>query len=140
MHEDIEGELKGKTLQVYLYMLKRNEPVGVREVQRDLNFSSPSVASYHLDKLISLNLVAKDDYGRYYIAKKAEIRMLESYVNILGYTIPRLAFFAVFFTSLLIAYTILNYVSLNIHALAFAIIASAAFWFETIRLWKRRPF
>ncbi len=140
MHENIEGELKGKTLQVYLYMLKRNEPVGVREVQRDLNFSSPSVASYHLDKLISLNLVAKDDYGRYYIAKKAEISMLESYVNILGYTIPRLAFFAVFFTSLLIAYTILNYSSLNIHAVAFAIIASAAFWFETIRLWKRRPF
>jgi hypothetical protein len=121
-------------------MLKRNEPVGVREVQRDLNFSSPSVASYHLDKLISLNLVAKDDYGRYYIAKKAEISMLESYVNILGYTIPRLAFFAVFFTSLLIAYTVLNYSSLNIHAVAFAIIASAAFWFETIRLWKRRPF
>jgi hypothetical protein len=120
-------------------MLKRNEPVSVREVQRDLNFSSPSVASYHLDKLISLNLVAKDDYGRYYIAKKAEISMLESYVNILGYTIPRLAF-AVFFTSLLIAYTVLNYSSLNIHAVAFAIIASAAFWFETIRLWKRRPF
>jgi|GEM_PF-1549055 transcriptional regulator, ArsR family len=54
IHENIEGELKGKTPQVYLYMLKRNEPVGVREVQRDLDFSSPSVASYHLDKLISL--------------------------------------------------------------------------------------
>ncbi|MEM0364189.1 MAG: hypothetical protein QW450_02245 [Candidatus Nitrosocaldus sp.] len=141
MHDDaVEKVLKGKTLQVYLYLLKRDEPVGVREIQRDLNFSSPSVASYHLDKLMSINLVAKDGYGRYYIAKKAEISILESFVSILGYTIPRLTFFAIFFTTLLITYLIVNYSSLNIHALIFAIIASIAFWFETIRLWRRRPF
>ncbi|MEM0367560.1 MAG: hypothetical protein QW572_05435 [Candidatus Nitrosocaldus sp.] len=141
MYDDaIEKGLKGKTLQVYLYLLKRDEPVGVREIQRDLNFSSPSVASYHLDKLITLSLVAKDDYGRYYIARKAELSILESFVNILGYTIPRLTFFAIFFTTLLITYLVVNHSSLNIHALIFAIIASSAFWFETIRLWKRRPF
>ena len=40
----IEFELRGKTLKVYLYVLKQGKPVGVREVQRELGFSSPSVA------------------------------------------------------------------------------------------------
>jgi predicted DNA-binding transcriptional regulator len=138
--DDVESKLKGKTLQIYLYLMKRNEPVGVREVQRDLNLSTPSLASYHLEKLIEMNLVDKDEHGRYYIARKADISILESYVNVLGYTIPRLAFFAVFFTSLLIAYSVFNIESLNIHAVVFALIASVVFWMEAMRLWRRRPF
>jgi len=138
--DDVESRLKGKTLQIYLYLMKRNEPVGVREVQRDLNLSTPSLASYHLEKLMEMNLVAKDEHGRYYISRKADISILESYVNVLGYTIPRLAFFAVFFTSLLIVYSVLNIESLNIHAVVFALIASVVFWMEAMRLWRRRPF
>ena len=34
----IEYELRGKTLKVYLYVLKQGKPVGVREVQRELGF------------------------------------------------------------------------------------------------------
>ncbi len=139
MPDDLEYRLKGKTLQVYIYLLKHDR-VGVREVQRDLDFSSPSVASYHLEKLIELGLVSKDEHGRYYVTKKADISILESYINILGYTIPRFVFFAIFFTSLLITYVIINYETINIHALVFAIIASAVFWFESIRLWLKRPF
>jgi hypothetical protein len=46
--EIIESELKGKTLLVYMHILKSKEPsVGVREIQRALSFSSPSVSSYH---------------------------------------------------------------------------------------------
>ena len=60
----IEDQLKGKTLQVYLYMIKKKEPVGVREVQRDLGFSSPSVANYHIDKLVELALSGQAEYGR----------------------------------------------------------------------------
>ncbi len=139
MPSDIENKLKGTTLQVYLYLLKHDK-VGVREVQRDLNLSSPSVASYHLDKLIDMGLVAKDEYGRYYIVKKADISILESYISVLGYTVPRLIFFALFFTTLLITYTILNYTTLNLHAFVFALIASISFWLESIRLWIKRPF
>lgn len=51
----IESELKGKTLLVYMHILKAgHETVGVREVQRTLGFSSPSVAAYHLQKLQDL--------------------------------------------------------------------------------------
>jgi len=136
----VERELKGKTLQVYVYMLKKKEPVGVREIQRDLNFSSPSVANYHIEKLVGLNLVGQDDYGRYYLAQKAQISVLESFVNIGGRTIPRMSFFAAFFTTLLIAYVVLNLHSINIHAVGFAIAGAAAFWFETVRVWRRRLF
>ncbi|HZT34798.1 MAG TPA: hypothetical protein VFA15_02685, partial [Nitrososphaera sp.] len=71
--DKIEEQLKGKTLQVYMYMIKRKEPVGVREVQRDLDFSSPSVANYHIDKLVQLALVGQDEYGRYYIIQKVQV-------------------------------------------------------------------
>jgi len=136
----VERELKGKTLQVYVYMLKKKEPVGVREIQRDLNFSSPSVANYHIEKLVSLNVVSQDEYGRYFLSQKAQISVLESFVNVGGRTIPRMSFFAAFFTTLLVAYVILNLQSLSIHAVGFAIAGATAFWFETVRVWRRRLF
>ncbi len=136
----MERELKGKTLQVYVYMLKKKEPVGVREIQRDLNFSSPSVANYHIEKLVSLNVVSQDEYGRYFLSQKAQISVLESFVNVGGRTIPRMSFFAAFFTTLLVAYVVLNLHAINIHAIGFAVAGAAAFWFETVRVWRRRLF
>ena len=50
--EKIESELKGNTLRVYWMLLQsQSAGVGVREVQRQLGFSSPALASYHLNKL-----------------------------------------------------------------------------------------
>lgn len=135
----IEDQLKGKTLQVYMYMVKRKEPVGVREVQRDLGFSSPSVANYHIDKLVELALISQDEYGRYYVVQKVQPGVLQAFVNIAGLAVPRLSFFAAFFTTMLIAYVLLNYNDLDIFAIGFAVAASAAFWFETIRVWVKRP-
>lgn len=138
--EKMERELRGKTLQVYVYLLKKREAVGVREIQRDLNFSSPSLVNYHLEKLTGLNLVSQDEYGRYYLSQKAQVSVLESFVSVGGRTIPRMSFFAAFFTTLLVAYVVLNINSINIHALAFAAAGTGAFWFETVRVWKRRLF
>lgn len=135
----IEDQLKGKTLQIYMYMVKRKEPVGVREVQRDLGFSSPSVANYHIDKLVELALVSQDDYGRYFVVQKIQPGVLQAFVNIGGLAVPRLSFFAAFFTTMLIAYVILNYNDLNIYAVGFAVAGSVAFWFETVRVWIKRP-
>ncbi|MEW6605569.1 MAG: hypothetical protein AB1351_12905, partial [Thermoproteota archaeon] len=84
----IEDHLKGKTLQIYMYMVKRKEPVGVREVQRDLGFSSPSVANYHIDKLVELALISQDDYGRYYVVQKIQPGVLQAFVNIGGLAVP----------------------------------------------------
>jgi predicted DNA-binding transcriptional regulator len=135
----IGDQLKGKTLQVYMYMIKKKEPVGVREVQRDLGFSSPSVATYHIDKLVELTLIGQDGYGRYYVVQKVQVGVLQAFVNIGGLTVPRLSFFAAFFTTMLIAYVLLNLDNLNVYAIGFALAGSVAFWFETIRVWIRRP-
>ena len=135
----IEDQLKGKTLQVYIYMINRKEPVGVREVQRNLGFSSPSVATYHIDKLVELTLVGQDEYGRYYVMQKVQVGVLQAFVNIGGLNVPRLSFFAAFFTTMLIAYIALNLENLDIYAIGFAIAGAIAFWIETIRVWMKRP-
>ncbi|HKU49412.1 MAG TPA: hypothetical protein VJP79_05645 [Nitrososphaera sp.] len=135
----IEDQLKGKTLQVYMYMIKKKEAVGVREVQRDLSFSSPSVANYHIEKLVELALVSQDEYGRYFVVQKVQVGVLQAFVNIGGLTVPRLAFFAAFFTTMLIAYLILNFNDLDVYAVGFATAGAVAFWFETARVWIKRP-
>jgi len=63
---EIEERLKGKTLRVYYYMLLAGRAVGIREVQRKLGFSSPSVAAYHLDKLVELGLAKKEVKGTFW--------------------------------------------------------------------------
>src|SRR5256885_5731466 len=60
----IEYELRGKTLKVYAYVLKQGKPVGVREVQRELGFSSPSVAYHHIEKLTRLGIIEQDTIDR----------------------------------------------------------------------------
>lgn len=135
----IEDQLKGKTLQVYMYMIKRKEAVGVREVQRDLTFSSPSVANYHIEKLIRLALVSQDEYGRYYVVQKVQVGVLQAFVNIGGLAVPRLLFFAAFFTTMLVAYLVLSFDSLDVFAIGFAVAGAVAFWAETARVWIKRP-
>ncbi|MER3407403.1 MAG: hypothetical protein C4292_00870 [Nitrososphaera sp.] len=135
----IEDQLKGKTLQVYMYMIRRKEAVGVREVQRDLAFSSPSVANYHIEKLVQLSLVAQDEYGRYFVVQKVQVGVLQAFVNVGGLAVPRLSFFAAFFTTMLVAYLVLKFDSLDVFAAGFAAAGSAAFWIETVRVWIRRP-
>ena len=39
---------------MYLYLLRHGRAMGVREIQKALDFSSPSVAFHHLDKLVEL--------------------------------------------------------------------------------------
>ena len=136
---NIEEQLKGKTLLVYMYMVKKKEPVGVREVQRELGFSSPSVATYHIDKLVELVLVNQDEYGRYFVVQKVQVGVLQAFVNIGGLAVPRLLFFAAFFTTALIAYLILNFENLEVYAIGFALAGAAAFWLETFRVWIKRP-
>ncbi|MEO9319368.1 MAG: hypothetical protein ABI361_01720 [Nitrososphaera sp.] len=134
----LEDILRGKTLMVYSYMIKRKEPIGVRELQRDLGFSSPSVATYHIEKLLGLSLVGQDEYGRYFVAQKVQVGVLQAFVNLGGFTFPRLTFFAAFFTTMLLAYIAFNLEHLDVYAVAFAVAGAGAFWYETVRVWTRR--
>ena len=135
----MEGELKGKTLQSYLFILKKGDPVGVTELQRGLGFKNPSLASYHLDKLIRLQLVEKDASGRYYLTKKVKVGVLRHFVSIGRYMLPRYIFYAALFSAMITLYTYRYWDSLNVFALIFGIIASLIFWYEAIRVWKMGP-
>ncbi|MEM2428761.1 MAG: ArsR family transcriptional regulator [Candidatus Bathyarchaeia archaeon] len=137
--EKIEYALKGKTLQVYMYLLRSRRGVGVREVQRALRFSSPSLAFHHLDKLEALGLVGKDAYGRYVVTRKVDVGVLSLFVNVLGYALPRYLFYASFFTTIVV-YQLLTMSTLNLMALTVALIAATILWFETFRIWRKRPF
>lgn len=135
-----ESELRGRTLRAYLFMLKNAKPVGVRELQRALGLSSPSVAYHHLDKLIRMGLIEKDQYGEYALIKSASVDVLQAFTQIGRLFVPRFTFYAVFFTTLLIGYVLIFSRNLDLFAIAFALFACFFAWYETIRTWKRRPF
>jgi DNA-binding transcriptional ArsR family regulator len=137
---DVDSELRGRTLQAYLYMLRGGKPVGVRELQRALSLSSPSVAYHHLEKLERLRLVEKDQYGEYALIKNVDVNVLQAFTHIGRLLVPRFIFYAVFFTTLLIGYALISQQGANIFALAFGIFAAAFAWFETLRTWSKRPF
>ncbi|MGA2198328.1 MAG: hypothetical protein ABSG45_00140 [Nitrososphaerales archaeon] len=138
--EKIEYELRGKTLKIYLYMLKQNRPVGVREVQRDLQLSSPSVAFHHIEKMVRLGVVEQDQLGNYVIAKKVDPGILQAFVNVGKFSLPRVGFYAVFFSTIAAAYVLSNLRFLDVYALVATLGGAAVFWYELFRIWRRRPF
>ena len=143
---ELEARLKGRTLQVYWYALKAGDSghgIGVREVQRALGFKSPSVALYHLEKLRELGLLTKTKTGEYHVAKEVKVGLLKFFVKLGRFRFPRFLLYAVFSTSLLIAYVILYPQTLtphNLMALLFGITSSLILWYETIKALRETPF
>jgi len=138
--ERIEYELRGKTLKVYLHLLRQGGSVGVREVQRELGFSSPSIAAHHMDKLLRLGIVEQDKYSNYVIAKKVDPSVLQAFVNVGRFTLPRVGFYAAFFSTIAAAYVVQNLQFLDIYALIGGVGGALAFWYEAWRAWRRKPF
>ncbi len=61
---EIVSKLKGNTLRTYWALLSSEDGVvGVRELQRELGFSSPALAAYHLNKLVDFNLAVNERGG-----------------------------------------------------------------------------
>ncbi len=139
----IESQLRGKTLIVYWFMLKaQTTPVGVREIQRALGLSSPSVAAHHLDKLLSLGLVERNMRGEYFLAREVKVGVLRFFTRLGRFMVPRYLFYSVWFTTMLLVYLVLYGPSGSIHnivAMIFGALASGILWFETIRLWMEKP-
>ena len=139
----LESALKGKTLLVYWYMLQQpNHTVGVREVQRALNFSSPSIAVHHLDKLQDLALVRKKGTGEYVLENEVKVGILKFFMRMGSIFVPRYFFYSVLFSTMLTAYLImcmLGQIAPAFYAIVFGAIASLIFWVETARLWRAKP-
>jgi len=137
----IASELKGNTLRVYWYVLNNTDKsIGVREVQRTLKFSSPTLALYHLEKLRDLGLVSKES-GEYRLVKEVKVDVLKVFVRVWRFFVPRFALYAVLFTALT-SYLITQVVRLDFYTFFGLLLggaASAIFWLETWKTWRQRP-
>ncbi len=139
--ERIASELKGNTLRVYWYVMNADkQTVGVREVQRALSFSSPTLALYHLDKLRDLGLVSKET-GEYRLIKEVKVDVLKQFMRVGRVFVPRFSLYAVFFTVLSVYYAlrigILDF--FTFFGLSFGVTGAGIFWFETWKAWRQQP-
>jgi len=140
----VEAELRGKALRVYWYFIRHSEkPLGVREVQRALGFSSPSVAMHHLEKLKGLELLKKNASGEYLLAREVKVGFLRMFTRLGRVILPRYLFYAVFISTMLATYVAVYPQNFNIHnivALTFGVAACVILWYETVRLLREAPF
>jgi len=140
----IESQLKGKTLLVYWYLLRSpSSRVGVREIQRSLSLSSPSVAAHHLEKLLSLGLVEKSMTGEYFLAQEVKVGLLRFFTRLGRFLVPRYLFYSLWLSTMFVIYLALYWPTGSIHniaAILFGSVANLILWFETVRLWREKPF
>lgn len=137
----IASELKGNTLRAYWALLgSENGVMGVRELQRKLGFSSPALAAYHLRKLEDLGLVVEEG-GDYRILREVKVGILEEFIKLGTFMLPRYVFYATLFTTLLVFFITqlreINFYSL--FGLIFGILGTSISWYETLRAWRQKP-
>jgi DNA-binding transcriptional ArsR family regulator len=141
---EFEYALRGKDWDVYWLLLKNGRPMSVRQVQKALRFSSPSVAQHHLERLRDLGLVQKQDVGgTYLLATEVKIGVLRHFVKLGRLLFPRYFFYAVFSTTAYFTYILLLMQGLtreNLFFIFFGAIVSIIFWYEALRVWSLKPF
>ncbi len=140
--EDVRSKLKGTTLRVYWHLLRSGKPTTIRRLQRSLGFSSPSVASYHLEKLMDMDLVKKNVMGDYELKKTVSLEVMSSFVRISHLMIPRYIFYTTFFFTLLIVFVVGYASSLSVQgvfALVFGVSGLVITGYETWRQWRLKP-
>jgi len=141
---ELEYALRGKAWKVYWYLLKHGGPAGIREVQRALHFSSPSIAFHHLEQLRELGLVEKQEVGgQYVLVGEVKIGVLRHYVKLGKLLFPRYFFYALFstlFFGLYLAIMVNSFTRDNLFIISFGAIICTIFWYEAYRVWGMRPF
>jgi hypothetical protein len=95
--KDSNDVLKGTALEIYRFMVRSQKPLGIRELQRALSLSSPSVAQYHLSRLERVGFVKKEN-GNYTVDRV----VLEDCIKISRFLIPKYLFYSVFAAVVLI--------------------------------------
>jgi repressor of nif and glnA expression len=124
--------LRGLALRIYRFILKNDKPVGIREVQRALSLSSPTLALYHMNKLEEAGLIKKEANG--YVADRI---ILENVIRLRRILIPRNFFYMIFLiTSLTMLAVFLRPPTLSreyIFSLAVISVAAATSVYETAK-------
>lgn len=131
-----DPRLTGTTHRIYRYMMKKRNPVGISQVQKDLALSSSSVAEYHLKKLLQLGLIREDRNG--YVVDKV---VLDNVIRIRRISIPVQTAYATFFAATLIILILFLRPQIIDSVFFFALVinacALAIFIFEAIKAFRR---
>jgi hypothetical protein len=138
--DEIVSNLTGRTLMIYFVLLNKKS-IGVRELQRHLELSSPSVAKYHLEKLVDLHLVENRN-GIYHLDQKADLPLLTSWVLIGKLLLPKVMFAAIFFSTLFIGYLLFIFSNWNKDSIFVILLGCGIMiyiWLDVIFQFKRRP-
>jgi DNA-binding transcriptional ArsR family regulator len=133
-----QKEITGNTLRAYLYLVTHG-PCELREVQRGLGLSTPSLASYHLSRLVEAGYAKQDDESRYVAVKEASTEILQGYSKVGNTLVPQLFFFTVLFTILIAFFSYEAWLSLSYVPLLIAtsLAMVVLLWYETFRLWRK---
>lgn len=144
--DDPKYSLKGNTLRVYMHLYRsKTSSIGVRDVQRELGFSSPTLAKYHLEKLKTIGLLSFNEAtGEYTLIKEVKVDVLQPFISLGSLIIPRLFTYAAMI-SVLFAYTLIivipsgNFPELEFYSIVIGAVSLFAFWYETFRSWRNSP-
>jgi hypothetical protein len=124
---------------VYLFVL-RNGPCELRDVQHALKLSTPSLAFYHLSRLVETGSVKRTEDGKYVVVTDISADLLDGYVKFGRRIIPQLFFLTIIFTAILAYYVSLVWrLPLDwddavtiVYSLSIVVL-----WYETIKVWRR---
>jgi DNA-binding transcriptional ArsR family regulator len=124
--------LKGTTLRVYRCLYRAGTPLGIHDVQRALKLSSPSVAEYHIKKLVRAGLAKPEQDG--YVVDRI---VFENVIRIRRMVIPLQTTFVAFFASaLVVLLTILRPSSITstyVFSLVVCVVAIVVLLYEALR-------
>ena len=131
------NNLNNTTQRVYRFIYKQGgKPVGVHEVQNGLALSSPSVAHYHIRKLVEQGL-AREEAGGYVVDKL----IFENMIRIRRSVIPfQTTYLALFVSTFLIMLTVFRSEISGVYIFALIVNAMAigVFLFETVKSFKQK--
>jgi hypothetical protein len=125
-------------LRVYRFLYKQGgKPVGVHEVQTGLSLSSPSLAHYHIRKLVEEGL-AREEAGGYVVDKV----MFENMIRIRRSVIPfQTTYLALFVSTLVIMLTLFRPSTISgvyVFSLLVNLLALFIFSYETVKSLRQK--
>lgn len=133
MNEIAKISVTGTTRRVYLYILSSRNPIGVRDIWRGLDLSSPSLAQYHINRLLELRLIDIDQFGKVQVNSQKKLNVLQNFLFLRGKVVPRLVIFGAFSLGILIVYILLwpfNGDFRDIIVVAFSLFSTIALFYE----------
>lgn len=133
-NDTLEKDVVGTTLEVYLHLLKVKH-ASEREIYRNLQMSSPYLATYHLNKLLELNLANKDSTGIYHVNIK-RFGVLHFFVVTGKWLIPRALFYSVFHFAMATSFLLILPQSWNIIVFALTLVPAFINVYETVLFYK----